>query len=87
VYTLDAVSIGGGEMPQIFKALASISVWFLFVLGWLVVLIALIMGIISGRLFAPAAGPPPIQTFIAVAVAVASITLSVVVMKLRQMLE
>ena len=74
-------------MPSVFKALASISVWFLFVLGWIVVLTALVMGIISGELFVPAAGPPPIQTFIAVALAIASITLSVVVMKLRKTLE
>jgi len=74
-------------MPSVFKALASISAWFLFVLGWLVVLTSLIMGVINGTLFVPAAGPPPIQTFIAIAIAIVSITLSVVVMKLRKMLE
>ena len=74
-------------MPSVFKALASISAWFLFVLGWLVVLTSLIMGVINGTLFVPAAGPPPIQTFIAIAIAIVCITLSVVVMKLRKMLE
>jgi hypothetical protein len=44
------------------------------------------MGVINGTLFV-LGGPPPIQTFIAVAISIFSITLSVVVMKLRQMLE
>jgi len=73
-------------MPPIFKALATISAWFLFVFGWLVVLITLFMQIASGGA-TPAAGAPPIQIYLAYVCGIASITLSVVVMKLRQMLE
>ena len=73
-------------MPPIFKALASISAWFLFVFGLFVVAITLFMLIASGAV-SPAAGPPPILAYLAFAIGTASVTLSVVVMKLRQMLE
>ena len=73
-------------MPQKFKALASISAWVLFVFGLLVIAIAAFMSIASGQA-TPAAGPPPIQAYAAYSVGVASIILSVVAMKLRQMLE
>jgi len=73
-------------MPPIFKALASISVWFLFVFGWFVVLITLFMSIASGGA-SPAAGPPPIQAYLAYALGAACFILAVCAMKLRQMLE
>jgi len=73
-------------MPQVFKALATISAWFLFIFGLFVVAITLFMAIASGAV-SPAAGAPPIQAYLAYAIGVASVTLSVVVMKLRQMLE
>jgi hypothetical protein len=73
-------------MPSIFKALASISAWVLFIFGLFVIAITLFMAIASGAV-SPEAGAPPIQAYFAYAVGIASITLSVVVMKLRQMLE
>lgn len=63
-------------MPPIFKALASIVVWILFVNGCLVILTAL---------------PIPYLDFGGnwqrLAVGIASLVLSVVVMKMRKMLE
>ena len=79
-------------MPSYFKALATISAWFLFIFGLFVVVITIcpslswFMAIARGA-ESPAAGAPPIQVYLAYAIGVASITLSVVVMKLRQMLE
>ena len=73
-------------MPQIFKALATITAWTLFVLGWLVLLIGvLIMPAIEGVIFAGTA--PPVIFWIGFAAAIGTLTLSVVLMKLRQMLE
>ncbi len=63
-------------MPHIFKALASITVWILFVTGCLVILTAF---------------PIPFLDFSGswqrLAVGIASLVLSVVVMKLRKTLE
>jgi len=72
-------------MPQIFKALASITVWILFVLGCLTIIINLVMGTLAGEYFG--AGPPSLQAFFPLGIAVVSLALSVVCMKLRQMLE
>ena len=73
-------------MPQIFKTLATVNAWTLFVLGWIVLLIGvLIMPAIEGVFFAGTA--PPFLFWIALASAIAILTLSVVLMKLRQMLE
>ena len=73
-------------MPQKFKALASITAWVLFIVG--------LVGLVVGGIVGPAAGgqffgaqPPAIQVYLANGLAIASLTLSVVVMKLRQMLE
>jgi len=75
-------------MPQIFKALATINAWALFVIGW----VSLIAGYIQlvgiyagiGTLKIPAGGPyiwmPLVGGFVCLA-------LSVAVMKLRKMLE
>ena len=68
-------------MPPIFKALATIAAWVLFVFGLLRLLIGLVMAFSSGP------NEPPIQTYLDFAIAVGSLTLSVVVMKLRKMLE
>jgi hypothetical protein len=75
-----------GEMPDIFKALATITAWTLFVLGWVILVIGvLIMPGIGGVFFA--ATPPPVIFWIALASAVGTLILSVAAMKLRQMLE
>jgi len=72
-------------MPPIFKALASITVWGLFILGWLFLLGTYIGAAVGGALFG--AEPPPLCFFLGNGVGIASLALSVVCMKLRQMLE
>lgn len=73
-------------MPPIFKALATITAWTLFVLGWIILLVGvLIMPGVGGVFFAGT--PPPVIFWIALAAAVATLILSVAAMKLRQMLE
>lgn len=72
-------------MPPIFKALATIAVWVLFVLGCLTILINFVMGTLAGEYFG--AGPPSLQAVFPIGIAVVSLGLSVVCMKLRQMLE
>ncbi len=72
-------------MPSIFKALASITVWVLFVFGCVAILMFLVMGTITGVFFG--AGPPPLTGFVGAALGIASLILAVVAMKLRQMLE
>lgn len=70
-------------MPSVFKALASITVWVLFVFG----LLALVAGF--GRIIAAGAGAasPAVDLMSAYfGFGVASLFLSVVAMKLRQML-
>jgi len=72
-------------MPPIFKALASISVWTLFIGGWLMLLGTTIGMGIRGDLFSTEV--LKIGDAIAFALAAVCVTLSVVVMRLRQMLE
>jgi len=71
-------------MPSIFKALASISAWVLFIAGLVFIIWPNLMNIVSGQLVA---GPPPWQQVAGSAIGVASLILSVCAMKLRQMLE
>jgi hypothetical protein len=72
-------------MPQIFKALATITVWILFVLGCLTLLAGF------GRIIGAAADltpAPSVQLMRAYfGSGIASLILSVVAMKLRQLLE
>ena len=72
-------------MPQIFKALASISVWILFVWGC----IALLAGVV--RLIGAATGDFTAAALLAIwmplGAAIVCLFLSVCAMKLRQMLE
>jgi len=65
-------------MPKIFKALATIAVWVLFIFGLLRLLIGLVTAISLGP------EQPAIQAYLDFAVGVSSLTLSVVVMRLRQ---
>ena len=79
-------------MPQCFKALATISAWFLFIFGLFVVVITICPSLAWFEAFVTGAvshttGAPQMQVYFAYAIGVASVTLSVVVMKLRQMLE
>jgi len=73
-------------MPPIFKALATITAWTLFVVGWLALLanyvrlIGLVTGVAEEL---PGAGP----IWVGILAGIISLALSVVCMKLRQMLE
>ena len=67
-------------MPSIFKALATITVWVLFVFGFLRLLIGIGVAFMAGREAAP------IVAYLDFAVGVGSITLSAVIMWIRQKL-
>jgi len=70
-------------MPPIFKALASITAWILFVAGCITVLITTInWAVLVGFI-----GEPGADAFMMWALGAAELVLAVVVMKLRQMLE
>jgi len=72
-------------MPPIFKALASITAWTLFILAWVMGLSVFLVGIITGRLYG--AEPPPLVMPVSFAVALAYAVSAVVVMRLRQKME
>jgi hypothetical protein len=65
-------------MPPIFKALASIVVWILFISGCIATIMSPITRIVMGEVF---------TSLVAWAIGVACLILSVCAMKLRQMLE
>ena len=69
-------------MPQIFKALASITVWVLFVWGCITILSATV-----GYYASIGWGSPTMANFMSWGVGTAQLVLAVVCMKLRQMLE
>ena len=73
-------------MPPIFKALASIAAWTLFVIGCLAVLANYVrlIGLVTGLAEEPPGAGPIWAGIVSGAI---FLTLSVVVMKLRQMLE
>lgn len=71
-------------MPPIFKALATITVWVLFVLGLVAVVFVTAINIVTGGL---STSPPPWHLFAGLGFGTVSLALSVVCMKLRQMLE
>ena len=73
-------------MPQIFKALASILVWILWISGLVMGFSTLIIGTIAGDLFNPAQ-PAPMEYPALFAVALAYGVGAVVVMILRQKME
>jgi len=72
-------------MPPIFKALASISAWVLFIGGWLMLLGTTIGMGVRGDLFST--DPLRLADAIAFALAAVCVTLSVVVMILRKKME
>ena len=55
-------------MPQKFKALATVSVWALFVGSWLCGLITFIIGIMKGYVFG--AGPVPMSYYASYAISI-----------------
>jgi len=72
-------------MPNIFKALATIMAWALFIICWVLGLATLIMGMVTGDL--TSATPLPVVYYIAWALAFAEGIGAVVVMLLRKKLE
>ncbi len=70
-------------MPNIFKALASISVWILFVGGCL----GMLFTSISAAINVDVASPPDLAHLAGWGVSGVQLTLAVVVMKLRQKME
>jgi len=73
-------------MPDIFKALATIMVWVMFVGSLFITATSLLFGILEGELFRVGVTPSifyPIMWALAVAMGI----LSVCAMKLRKMLE
>ena len=67
-------------MPRIFKALATITAWFLFIWG-------LILAVIDGLVFPIVGKVTMTEAYIATGLGIASLILSVVAMKLRQKME
>ena len=85
VYTLTTLLTGGGKMPDIFKALASIQAWAFFIIAWVMGLSVLVTGLITGRLLGPE--PPPMVMLGFFALAFTYAIGAVVVMRLRQKME
>ena len=76
---------GGGKMPDIFKALASILAWVLWIAGLVMGLSTFVMGLISGALYG--GQPTPMIYPVSFAVALAYGVGAVVVMILRKKME
>lgn len=72
-------------MPQIFKALATIMVWVLWISGLVMGFSVLIMGIARGDIYGPQASPMSIWTGFAVALGFGLVAL--IGMKIRKSLE
>jgi len=68
-------------MPSKFKCLATITVWILFIFG------ILRLGIGLAQAFSTGPTLPPTEAYLDFAVGISSLTLSVVVMKLRRTFE
>ena len=72
-----------GEMPPIFKALATITVWILFIWGCVTILSASINWLV----FVGFTSEPPICAFMGWGLGAVELILAVVVMRLRQKME
>ena len=72
-------------MPQIFKALASISVWILWLSGLVMGFSVLVQGILLGHLYSTQV--PPMSYFVGFAVALAYALVAAIIMKIRKDLE
>jgi uncharacterized membrane protein len=72
-------------MPDIFKALASITAWCLLIISWIIGLSTFIMGIVNGKLYGDEPVPMVFPAFFAVSIACA--VSAVVVMILRKKME
>jgi hypothetical protein len=74
---------GGEKMPDIFKALATITAWALFISGWITALSTIVAGITTGCLFG-GSGPPPMVIPVFFLVSLAQGVAAVGVMILRK---
>jgi hypothetical protein len=74
-------------MPPVFKSLATITAWGLFIFAWVMGLSALVMGVVSGSLFNADQETAPIGFAVFWAVAGFYAVASVVVMLLRKKME
>ncbi len=72
-------------MPDIFKALASITAWGLFIIAWIMGLSTFIMGIANGILYGDETVPIVYPAFFAVSIF--CMVSAVVVMILRKKME
>lgn len=72
-------------MPPVFKALASISAWFLFINGLIWPVTNVVYMAISGQM--ASIEVPPWQAYLPAMMGFACLILAVCAMKLRQMLE
>ena len=72
-------------MPNIFKALASIAGWILFIIGCLGVLLPLLYRVLAGLFTGDVVGI--FASMLSLQTGVIALALSVGVMKLRQMLD
>ena len=72
-------------MPDIFKALASVTAWAFFIASWVTALATMLSTIISGAMFT--AEPPPMVAPVFYLVALAYGLAAVVVMILRKKME
>jgi DMSO/TMAO reductase YedYZ heme-binding membrane subunit len=73
-------------MPPIFKALATISAWVLFIFGLLGLIGTFVMAIVGGKIFVVGV-EPPLEFFMGEGISGLALILAVCAMKLRQMLE
>jgi len=76
---------GGAKMPDIFKALATITAWGMFVVFWVMGLSTFIMGLVTGVLYG--GQTVPMQVPVSFAVSLAFGVGAVVVMILRKKME
>ncbi len=72
-------------MPPIFKALATITAWALWISAWVMGLSTFVMGLITGQLYGAKEPSLVFPAFFTVALAYA--VLAVVVMRLRQQMQ
>jgi hypothetical protein len=72
-------------MPPIFKALASIMVWTMWIVAWVMGFSILITGIARGEIYGPQA--PPMSVWAGFAVTIGFALGSLIGMKIRKSLE
>ena len=73
-------------MPQIFKALASIMAWILFIGGLIMLVSVLLMTALSGQLYS-VDSPPPMEYYVGLGIATIIFAAAAYTMKVRKMLE